>query len=148
MNPLNPSLLSDLVASTVQGDFEHVQRLLSLGVPPDVIDLSSGWSALHACVLHHPSHLESLLASSTDPDAPWVAGGTPLSYVVHELGEQPDENRRLQLLHAIELLLKAGANPKCGESDQTAVSLAVQYQMPEVLSALSSANVKGGPHAT
>jgi hypothetical protein len=132
MNPLSASLLSDLVSATERADVEHVRELLSLGVRPDLIDMMSGWSALHSSVLHCPLLLATLLEYTAAPDEPQVMGGTPLSYVVHELGENPDPQRRQQLLDAINLLLRAGANPKCGGADQTALALARLYKMPDV----------------
>jgi hypothetical protein len=147
MNSLQRSLLSDLVAVTVQGDAEQVRRLLSLGVRPDAIDKSSGWSALHASVLHNPSLLPTLLKFTETPDSPLVMGGTPLSYVVHELGENPDPDRRQSLFEAIGLLMHAGANPQCGGSDQTALELARLYKMPEV-EALLLKGIGGDCNAT
>lgn len=136
MNPLSASLVSDLVSATERGDSEHVRELLLRGAKPDVIDMTSGWSALHSSVLHCPLLLATLLEYTTAPDAPQVMGGTPLSYVVHELGENPDPQRRQQLFDAINLLLRAGANPKCGGPDQAALELARLYKMPEVESVL------------
>lgn len=136
MDPLNASLLTDLVSATEQGDVEHVRRLLALGVRPDVIDLSSGWSALHSSVLHSPLLLPTLLEYTANPDAPQVMGGTPLSYVIHELGEQPDTKRKQQLFEAIDVLLQAGASPNVGGNDQTALELARLYKMPDVENAL------------
>ena len=136
MGPVSASLLSDLVHATEHGDVEHVRRLLALGVRPDVIDLSSGWSALHSSVLHNPLLLPTLLEYTADPNAPQVMGGTPLSYVVHELGEHPDAGRKQKLLDAIDLLLRAGADPKGGGGDQTALELARLYKMSDVENAL------------
>ena len=136
MDPLSDSLLIDLVSATEQGDVEHVRRLLALGVRPDVIEHSSGWSALHKSVLHDPRLLPTLLEYTANPDAPQVMGGTALSYVVHELGENPDDNRKQQLFEAIEVLLHAGANPQTGAPDQTALELAALYNMPDVYDAL------------
>ena len=132
MNPLDRPLLIDLVAAVEQGDEDHARQLLALGVRPDVIESTSGWSALHASILHAPSLLPLLLAHSAEPDGPQVLGGTPLSYVVHELGERPDAPRRQQLFEAMDLLLAAGADPMCGGSNQSALELSRLYRMPDV----------------
>jgi ankyrin repeat protein len=136
IDPLNDALLADLVSATKQGDAEQVRLLLGLGVRPDVVDHISGWSALHMSVLYNPLLLPTLLEHTSNPDLPKVMGGTPLSYVVHELGEKPDAERRQELFEAIALLLQAGANPKSGATDQTAIELARLYHMPDVEAAL------------
>jgi len=71
-------------------------------------------------------------AAVTDPGT--IA--TPLSEVVHELAEQPDAERKQRLFEAIDLLLRAGANPRSGVSDQSPLELARLYSMPEVEQAL------------
>ena len=136
MDPLSASVLIDLVSAAGQSDVEHVRRLLALGVRPDVIETRSGWSALHSSVLHNPPLLPTLLEYTDDPDAPLVMGGTPLSYVVHELAEHPDDKRKQQLFEAIEVLLQAGANPACGAADQTPLELARLYRRPDIEDAL------------
>src|SRR6185369_1425052 len=109
---------------------------LGLGVRPDVIDRSSGWSALHKSVLYNPLLLPTLLEHTADPDAPKVMGGTPLSYVVHELAEKPDDQRKQQLFEVVTLLLRAGASAESGAVDQTPLELARLYRMPDVEAAL------------
>ena len=132
MGPLSRSLVRDLVSAIEQQDTERVGHLLSMGVPPDAIDIHSSWSPLHASVVYSPTLLAPLLAHTHNPDGPQVLGGTPLSYVVHELGEEPSPERKQQLLGALELLLQAGANPKCGASDQTALELSRLYGLCDV----------------
>jgi hypothetical protein len=143
MDPLSRSLLVDLVSATEQGDAERVRDLLSIGVPPDVIDIESRWSALHASVIHNPMLLATLLGHTRNPDGPRVLGGTPLSYAVHELGEKPNPERKQQLLRAIELLLQSGADPTCGASDQSALELSRLYGMPDVEALLVQPETKG-----
>ena len=138
MDPLSTSLLLDLLAATEDGNVAEMRRLLALGVKPDVAAPSSKWSALHTCILYNPSLLPILLEYTSAPDSPWVMGGTPLSYVVHELGENPSTERRQELFQAISLLLRAGADPRCGGSDQSPLYLSRMYEMPEVEMALSS----------
>jgi hypothetical protein len=132
VNPLADSLLFDLVSSTQAGDEEQVRRLLSLGVRPDLIEHQSGWSALHASVLHNPSLLPVLLEHTATPDLPKVMGGTALSYVVHELAEHPDADRKSQLLEAMDVLLRAGAEPGGGEAGQSPFTLARIYGLRDV----------------
>src|ERR1700750_2866398 len=119
-DPLSRSRLADLVSVLERGDTESVNLLLSLGVPPDVVDPSSGWSALHAAVLFKIELLPTLLEHSADPD-PLAGAATPLAHVVHELAEKPDAGRRQALLDAIKLLLSAGADPRAGGPAQTAL---------------------------
>lgn len=132
MDLLSSLLVPDLVSATERGDSERMRELLMRGAKPEVIDRSTGWSALHSSVIHCPWLLATLLEYTSAPDEPQVGGGTPLSYVVHELGESPDLKRRLQLFVAVQILLRAGANPKCGGPDQTALGLARLYKMPDV----------------
>jgi hypothetical protein len=132
MDPLGDSLLFDLVSATKDGDVEHVRRLLALGVRPDRIEHQSGWSALHLSVLHQPSLLPILLEHTATPDAPWVMGGTALSYVVHELAEHPAAARKAQLLEAMDVLLRAGAEPGGGDGDQSPFALARIYGLRDV----------------
>jgi ankyrin repeat protein len=136
MDPLSDSLLVDLVSATKRGDVEHIRRLLALGASPHVIEPESGWSALHTSVLYNPLLLPTLLEYTADPDAPWVMGGTPLSYVVHELAEDPDDKRKQELFEAIAVLVQAGANPECGGADQTALELARLYGRRDIEDAL------------
>lgn len=135
MELLAASLLRDLVSAVTHGDVEQVELLLDQGVPPDVIDQASGWSALHAAVLL----LEVLLAFARSPDAPEVMGGTPMSYVLHELGEPVSPARRDELLGALASLLAAGASPRAGGVDQTPLELARLYRLRDVESLLSEA---------
>ncbi|MGB6030297.1 hypothetical protein ACVCL3_05160 [Rhodanobacter sp. UC4437_H4] len=132
MDPLDQSLLMDLVLAIKDGEEERVHQLLTLGVPPDRIDKSSGWSALHASVLYNTVFLPALLQRTLNPDAPTVLGGTALSYAVHELGENPSIERQRQLHDAIGLLRRSGANPKFGGPDQSALELSRLYRMPDV----------------
>jgi ankyrin repeat protein len=132
MTPFERSRIADLVAATKRGDVEYVDQLLAQGVRPDVIDLASGWSALHAAVLSAPELLPALLEYSADPDRPMVMGGTPLSYVIHELAEKPSDDRRQKLVGALHVLLDAGANPSAGAPDQSAHELAHLYGLDEI----------------
>lgn len=132
MSLLGALLVPDLVSATERGESARVRELLLRGAKPDVIDGVTGWSALHSSILHCPWLLATLLEYTTAPDEPKVGGGTPLSYVVHELGENPEPMRRQHLFAAIHLLLRAGANPQCGGPDQTAIGLARLYKMPEI----------------
>ncbi|SFK96736.1 ankyrin repeat domain-containing protein [Lysobacter sp. cf310] len=139
MELLAASLLRDLVSAVTQGDAEQVELLLVRGVPPDVIDQAAGWSALHAAVLHNPQLLKVLLAFARSPDAPEVMGGTPMSYVLHELGEAASPARRDELLMALASLLAAGASPRAGGVDQTPLELARLYRLRDIESLLSEA---------
>ena len=132
MDPLNRLLLQDLVSATKSGSEEQLVKLLSMGVQPNVVDSSSGWSALHAAVLFNLGSLPMLLRHCTEPDVPTVGGGTPLAYVVHELGENPAPGRSQELVAAIEMLLSAGARPGAGVGDQTPLELARLYRLSDV----------------
>lgn len=132
MNPLNIALHSDLVLATKAGDTQRATELLSIGVRPDIVDSSSGWSALHAAVVFNTDSLGVLLEHCIDPDGPKVGGGTPLSYVIHELGENPGANRRQRLIDALNMLLSAGASPSAGGPDQTALELVRLYRLPDI----------------
>lgn len=132
MNPLDKAFLSDLVLATKAGNTPRVTELLSIGVRPDIVDASSGWSALHAAVVFNSDSLSVLLEHCIDADGPKVGGGTPLSYVIHELGENPSTNRRQRLIDALNMLLRAGASPSVGGPDQTALELVRLYQLPEI----------------
>jgi hypothetical protein len=126
------SLLKDLVEAVTSRDDTQVDRLLLLGVPPDVIEPGGTWSALHAAVLFNVQVLPKLLSYSRDPDAPQVLGGTPLSYVVHALGEKPDSERKAELFVAMQLLKDRGASALAGGADQRPIELARLYGMPDV----------------
>ena len=143
-DPLVRSLLQDLVLAVTEGDAEHVQTLLLQGVRPDIIDLASAWSALHAAVLSNVKALDTLLPFARSVDGPRVGGATPLSYVVHELGESPSPERRKDLLDALKTLLAAGANPRAGAPDQSALELASLYGFPDVESMLMEAADEDG----
>jgi len=133
MDSLTRSLLHDLVAATEVGNVEAMQTLLTPGVRPDIVDIHSGWSALHAAVLSlHPGTLEQLLRHCDNPDRPTVGGGTALSYAIHELGESPAAQKRAALLAAVQNLLAAGADPKAGAPDQTALELVRMYRLDDV----------------
>lgn len=106
--------------------------LLELRVQPDMLDIGSGYGALHAAAIFAPNLLPVLLPHSVHPDKAGVLGGTALSYVVHELGECPDAERQKSLLHAAELLLKSGAKPWIQNADQSLLSLARAYDLPDV----------------
>jgi ankyrin repeat protein len=132
MDSLNRSRIMDLVSATQRGDVAWMNQLLALDVRPEEIDLSSGLSALHAAVLFKPENLPTLLAHCRNPDYPRVMGGTPLSYIVHELGDQPNAARRNALLKAMNQLLRVGASPHAGGSDQTPLELARLYGLRDV----------------
>ena len=137
MDPLSQSLLQDLISATRLGDLEAIERLLALGVRPNVIDIHSRLSALHAAVMYQVGTLELLLRHCDDPDRPTILGGTALSYAIHELGESPPPEKREALLGAIKALLEAGANPRYGAADQTALELVRLYGLKDVESLLT-----------
>ena len=139
VDSLRRSLLQDLVSAVTRGDSEHVQTLLLQGVRPDIIDLASGWSALHAAVLYNVKALDTLLPYARSLDGPQVMGGTPLSYVVHELKESPSPERSKDLMDALKTLLAAGANPRAGGPDQSALELAWLYGFGDIESMLMEA---------
>jgi hypothetical protein len=125
--------LQDLVAATQIGNVEAMHTLLKRGVRPDVVDIHSGWSALHAAVLSlHPGTLELLLRHCDNPDGPTVGGGTALSYAIHELGESPASEKRKALVTAVHNLLAAGADPKAGAPNQTALELVQMYRLDDI----------------
>jgi ankyrin repeat protein len=133
MDSLSRSLLQDLVAATKVGDVEAMQTLLTRGARSDIVDTDSGWSALHAAVLFlHPGTLELLLRHCDNPDRAMVGGGTALSYAIHELGESPASEKREALLAAVQNLLAAGADPKVGGPDQTALELVRMYRLADI----------------
>ena len=132
MSVVSDSLLKDLIAAVKSRDDAHIDCLLSLGVSPDVIEPGDTWSALHAAVIFNIGALPKLLSHSRDPDAPQVLGGTPLSYVVHELGEKPEPARRAELFVAMRLLKDKGASALAGGPDQRPMELARLYEMPDV----------------
>lgn len=83
-------------------------------------------------MVSHVETLEVLLRYWDDPDRPKVFGGTALSYAIHELGNSPAPEKREALLGAVRSLLAAGAGPKVGASDQTALGLVRLYRLKDV----------------
>ena len=132
MDPLAATRVADLVSAVEQGDADYVNKMLAVHAHVDEADVLTGNSALHAAVLHHVELLPALLEHAGNPDALDAAGATPLSYVVHELGDAPDAARRRQLVDAATRLLRAGADPRAGASDQSALELARLYELPEI----------------
>ncbi|MCM5682459.1 hypothetical protein M8A51_23265 [Schlegelella sp. S2-27] len=139
MDPLAATRVADLVSAVEQGDAEYIDRMLALQVQVDEPDVLTGNSALHAAVLYHLELLPALLKHAANPDALDVGGATPLSCVLHELGEGPVGARRQQLVEAAAHLLHAGADPRAGASDQSALELARLYELPDVEALLVNA---------
>jgi hypothetical protein len=132
MESFENSRVADLVSAIQQNDEQRVNMLLELRVQPDTVDIGSGYSALHAAAVFAPNILPVLLPHCAHPDSAVVMGGTALSYVVHELGECPDAERQKALLNAAEQLLKSGAKPWIKDTDQSPMSLARAYNLPDV----------------
>ena len=130
MDVLDRSLLIDLVSATKAGDLGRIRLLLDRGVRPDVVDSESGLSALHAAVMFHTEALEIMLPYARSLDRA-IIGGTALSYVVHEFADSKDEERRAELISALKVLLRAGANPQAGGADP-ALGLARLYNLPDL----------------
>ena len=132
MDPLAATRVADLVSAVEHGDADYVNKMLALHAPVDAADVLTGNSALHAAVLYHVELLPELLKHADNPDALDIGGATPLSCVVHELSDTSDASRRQQLVDAATHLLRAGADPRAGASDQSALELARLYELPEV----------------
>ena len=132
MDPLVTSRVADLVSAIEQGDADYVGKLLALRVRVDAPDLLTGNTALHTAVLFHVELLPMLLPHAEDLDALDVGGSTALACVVHEIADAADPARRQQLIDAAGQLLHAGADPRAGVSDQSALALARLYEMPDV----------------
>jgi ankyrin repeat protein len=133
------SLLMDLVHAAELGDAARVAALLDLGVKPDKVDGASRRTALFvAACAGHAEIVRQLLPRVTHPDREEVYRTTPLAYVVHELGERPREEQRMQLVEIVRMLLDAGANPRGGsDRHQTPLALAREYGMEDIEMLLS-----------
>ena len=132
MDPLLTTRVADLVSAVEQGDADYVGKMLALRVRVDAPDLLTGNCALHAAVLFHLELLPMLLKHAQDPDALDAGGSTALACVVHEIADAQDAARRTQLVGAAEQLLRAGADPRAGVAEQSALVLARLYDMPDV----------------
>jgi hypothetical protein len=89
-------------------------------------------------VVKRKSFVRQLLAHVAHPDREEVFRTTPLSYVIHELGDGPAEPKRTQLVAVVRSLLEAGANPRGGsDRHQTPLALAREYGMEDVSALLA-----------
>jgi hypothetical protein len=144
VQPLRRSLLMDLIDAVSSGSVDDVQRLLAAGVAVDVEFPAPGgaphpaYSALHAAAFRaDPQILEILLSHCQDPDSARLGGATALAYVVHELGDLGSDpaiamSRRVSLVKALSMLLRAGADPMSGATDQRPLELARMYGLDDV----------------
>ncbi|MFT3883387.1 MAG: ankyrin repeat domain-containing protein [Gemmatales bacterium] len=134
MDIARKSLLRDLILATERNDFEHVKKLLDLGLEADEVDEISHQTALFSAACNgHVELTKFLLSKVRHPDSSEFGGATPLAYVIHGLGERPSGEKQDRLMSIIHLLLGAGANPNAGsDKHQTPLVLSRAYKMTDI----------------
>jgi hypothetical protein len=126
------SLLRDLVSAVEQNDREQVELLLSNGLQADVPKEFGVRTAFLAAV--EAGNLEIvrwLIKNGHHPDLS-DNNNTPLSYVIHQLGEAPSTVMRQHWLDMMECLLEAGADPTAGDRDGKPIVLSRLYGMKDI----------------
>jgi ankyrin repeat protein len=126
------SLLRDLVSAVDQNDSEQVELLLSNGLQADVPDGFGVRTAFRAAV--EAGNLEIVRWLIKDVHHPDLSdnNNTPLSYVIHQLGEAPSQVMRQHWLEMMECLLEAGADPTAGDRDGKPIVLSCLYGMKDI----------------
>ena len=135
MDMILRSLLRDLVLAVEQNDREHVELLLSSSLWANAPDGFGRKSAFFAAV--ESGQLEMvhwLIEHMPHPDFPDIDIGnsTPLSYVIHELGEEHPPIIRQRWLAMMECLLEAGADPTAGTREGEPLVLSRLYGMKDI----------------
>ncbi|MCY7338097.1 MAG: ankyrin repeat domain-containing protein [Chamaesiphon sp.] len=126
------SLLRDLVSAVEQNDREQIELLLSDGLQADVPDRFGVRTAFLAAV--KAGNLEIVRWLIRDVHHPDLSdnNNTPLSYVIHQLGEAPSPVIRQHWLEMMECLLEAGADPTAGDRDGKPIVLSRLYGMKDI----------------
>lgn len=134
--PLRPLAPSDLPAAARAGDGEAVQRLLTLGMDVNAVDVQGCTALLHAAGTGNATLVSYLLAAGADPGRAAGSGITPLGAAV-----------RLRQMATVTALLEAGADIEQRLPGGVSVlMLATTLGLPDMVSRLVAAGAD--VHAT
>lgn len=126
------SLLRDLVLAVEQNDREHITLLLSKGLQADVPDGFGVLTAFRTAVeIGDLEMVRWLIGDVSHPDLT-DNKNTPLSYVVHQLGENKAPEIYQNWLKIMECLLEAGADPIAGFQDEQPLIISRLYGIEDI----------------
>lgn len=126
------SLLRDLVLAVEQNDREHVTLLLSNGLQADVPDGFGVLTAFRTAVEVGNLEMVRWLIGAVSHSDLTDNKNTPLSYVIHQLGENQTPEVLQNWLEIMECLLEAGADPKAGFQDEQPLIISRLYGMKDI----------------